>query len=394
MLSPTTLDIVKSTAPVLAEHGEAITERFYSKLFAAHPELKHIFNPSNQREGAQSRALAESVFLYAQHIDRLESLGPMVNRIAHKHASVQVAPEHYSVVGLHLLRAVQDHLGLSPEDPILEAWAEAYDALAQIFIQTEETIYSDNAEKPGGWRGFRSFVIDRIDTEADGIKSLYLVPEDGEGIAAFSGGQYIGVQVQVPGESYRSIRQYSLSGPPDAPFYRITIKAEQQHPEHRGQVSHYLHDLHVGDTLNIQPPTGDFTLKHPEDPTVLIAGGVGITPLMGMLLEHLQTPLKGPLTFIQCCRHEGLEIMGPELRDLSATHGFDYKLCLEKGNTGDVEGYLTAEILQQWLPQDPNTAVYFCGPRPFMQALNQLLQDVGIAPERLHYEVFGPTTAL
>lgn len=86
--------------------------------------------------------------------------------------------------------------------------------------------------------------------------------------------------------------------------------------------------------------------------------------------------------------------MGAELRHLSKTHGFDYKLCLEKGGTGDFEGYLTAEVLKQWFPHDPNTAVYFCGPRPFMHAVNRLLQDVGIAPERLHYEVFGPTTSL
>ena len=400
MLSKTTLNIVKSTAPVLAEHGEAITQRFYSQLFRAHPELKHIFNPAHQNGGAQSRALAESVFLYAQHIDRLEALGPLVNRIAHKHASVQVAPEHYPVVGLYLLKAIQEHLQLQPQDPILGAWAEAYDALAQIFIQTEETIYSQNAEQPGGWRGFRSFIVDRIEPEAEGIKSFYLVPADGQAIAPFQGGQYVGLQVQVPHTPYRSIRQYSLSGPSGADYYRITVKNEQLHPEHPGQVSSHLHQLQIGDQVKLQPPTGDFTLKSPQKPTVFIAGGVGITPLLSMLLNRIQDHSEQneealpAMTFIQCCRSARFEVMGQTLSTLSQKHGFTYKLCLEKGPEGDAEGYLKAEHLQQWLPQSPDTEVYFCGPRPFMQALNTLLQTQGFSAEQLHYEVFGPTTAL
>ncbi len=112
MISAETLATVKSTAPLLAEQGKAITDLFYSKLFKQHPELQHIFNMANQAQGEQSRALAESVFMYATHIDKLQNLGPMVSRIAHKHASLQVAPEHYPIVGKYLLEAIQDHMGV------------------------------------------------------------------------------------------------------------------------------------------------------------------------------------------------------------------------------------------------------------------------------------------
>lgn len=121
MLSAETLATIKSTAPLLAEQGKAITDLFYSKLFAQHPELQHIFNMANQAQGEQSRALAESVFMYATHIDKLQNLGPMVSRIAHKHASLQVAPEHYPIVGKYLLEAIQDHLGLEADHPVLGA---------------------------------------------------------------------------------------------------------------------------------------------------------------------------------------------------------------------------------------------------------------------------------
>lgn len=73
-LSAQTIDIVKSTAPALAQYGEHITALFYKKLFIAHPQLKHVFNMANQAKGKQKRALADAVFAYATHIDKLATL--------------------------------------------------------------------------------------------------------------------------------------------------------------------------------------------------------------------------------------------------------------------------------------------------------------------------------
>ncbi len=394
MLSADTLATIKSTAPLLAQQGKAITDLFYSKLFKQHPELQHIFNMANQAQGEQSRALAESVFMYATHIDALQNLGPMVSRIAHKHASLQVAPEHYPIVGKYLLEAIQDHLDLAPDHPVLQAWAEAYEQLAGIFIQTEEGIYSQNAEKPGGWRGFRAFVIRDVKEEASGIKSVYLQAEDGEPIASFEPGQYLGIKVRVPGHEYDEIRQYSLSDAPGKDHYRITVKAESAPPSHEGKVSNHLHSAQPGDQVWIQPPTGDFTIKHPDRELVLIAGGVGVTPLLSMLLHRIETRSDvSDLVFIHCCRDRAHHVMGDELRQLSEQHGFSHYVSYEIGSGADHQGYLDQTVLSQWM-MEADAEVYFCGPKPFMTAINTQLLQLGFKDEQLHYEVFGPSTRL
>lgn len=392
MLSAETLATIKSTAPLLAEQGRAITDLFYSKLFAGHPELQHIFNMANQEQGEQSRALAESVFLYANHIDKLQNLGPMVSRIAHKHASLQVAPEHYPIVGKYLLEAIRDHLGLEDGHPVLGAWSEAYAQLAGIFINTEEGIYAHNASKPGGWRGFRAFVIREIRDEAQGIKSVYLAPEDGQAIADFEPGQYIGVKVRVPGHEYDEIRQYSLSDAPGKDTYRITVKAEGTAPA--GKVSHHLHGAQPGDRVWVQPPTGDFTLKRDDRRLAFIAGGVGITPLLSMLHARVESGADlSDLVFIHCCRDRAHHAMANELRQLASEHGFAYRVAYEQGDGVDHQGYLDRDVLARWLGE-PDADVYFCGPKPFMAALNAALGGMGYREEQLHYEVFGPSTRL
>lgn len=394
MLSAETLSTVKSTAPLLAKQGKAITDLFYTKLFAHHPELQHVFNMSNQAHGEQSRALAESIFMYATHIDALQNLGPLVSRIAHKHASLQVAPEHYPIVGKYLLEAIQDHLGLEAGHPVLTAWDEAYGQLAGIFIQTEADIYQQNAAKPGGWRGFRAFVIERVVDEARDIKSFYLRPEDGGPIAGFEPGQYLGIKVRVPNHEYDEIRQYSLSNAPGHDCYRITVKAEHTPTAPPGKVSNHLHDARCGDRLWVQPPTGDFTIRNATNELVLIAGGVGITPLLSMLLHRIESgkDVSG-LVFIHCCKDREHHIMADELRRLAALHGFSYRVSYELGSGADHAGYLDLATLSRWIDR-PDADVYFCGPRPFMAAVNTVLLELGFRDAQLHYEIFGPSTRL
>lgn len=398
MLSPEHLAIVKSTAPVLAEHGLAITTRFYKDLFDAHPELQNVFNMANQRNGDQARALATSVFNYASHIDQLTALGPMVNRIAHKHASLQVAPEHYPIVGQFLLKAIREHLSLAEDDPILGAWAEAYGALAKIFIDTEEGIYQGNQEKAGGWRGFREFTIQTIVLEAQDIRSYYLVPKDTASITDFEPGQYIGVKVRPEEDGYDEIRQYSLSDAPGLPYYRITVKAESRTQEGAesptpGVVSNYLYRAQLGDSLYLQPPTGDFVQKQRQGPAVFIAGGVGVTPLLSMIYDRIRSGSDmSDVVFIHCCRDACHHVHGPALRALSKEFGFQYHACYEKGAGSDHEGLIDSALLNQWIP-NKQTPVYFCGPKTFMSKVNESLRNIGVAEELLNYEVFGPSLA-
>jgi nitric oxide dioxygenase len=394
MLQSEVINIVKSTAPILAKEGEKITQLFYQKLFVNHPELQNVFNMTHQIQGDQPRALADSVFKYASHIDKLEELGPLVKRIAHKHASLSVAPEQYPVVGKYLLEAIGEHLNLPSDDPIISAWSDAYQQLAAIFVNTEEKIYSDNANKPGGWRGFRPFVISKIVPEAEDVTSFYLEPEDGGDIVNFEPGQYVGVKIKKLGGEYDEIRQYSMSAAPSEPFYRITVKSEASSVDYPGRVSHYIHKARIGDRLHLQPPTGDFTIENNSEDLVLISGGVGITPLLSMLLNRLDERGNGDgITFILCCRNAAHHIMKDKLKALSKEYGFIYKVAYEKEEGADHQGYLDSAILNSWL-KNRDANVYFCGPKPFMGALDNLLETLGYPKKRRHCEIFGPATPL
>lgn len=386
-----TVEIVKSTVPLLEQHGRQITDVFYAKLFAANPCLRNVFNMTNQERGEQSQALSDAVLAYARHIDQLDVLLPVVERIAHKHVSLGIKPKQYALVGESLLEAIQEVLELPDDHAALGAWAEAYGALAEVFIGAEASLYRANSEQAGGWEGFREFYIDKVEAETPEVKSFYLRPLDGEDVPALTGGQYVGVRLRPDGSAHYQVRQYSLS---QLGALRITVKAEPG-----GRASNHLHACNAGDVVGVQAPTGVFVLGDNRPKHVFVAGGVGITPMMGMLQDALARGVAGAdLCFIQCAKSAEHLIFKRELEALQAEHGFVLKRCLESGDEGDLVGLLSRDVLQDWLSEGGfsglNAQIYFCGPRPFMRALNQIAETIGFEDEDIHYEVFGPTTAL
>jgi len=140
-ISQQTINIVKSTAPVIKEHGKTITSRMYEIMFDTHPEVKAQFDMSAQANGSQPSKLATAVYTYATHIDDLEGLKAMVDRIAHRHVATHVLPEQYPIVGECLLQAIKDVLGDTATSEVMAAWTEAYQALAEVFINREQQIY-------------------------------------------------------------------------------------------------------------------------------------------------------------------------------------------------------------------------------------------------------------
>lgn len=224
MLSQQTITIIKSTVPVLEVYGAEITTTFYKSLFNAHPELLNMFNHANQQQGKQQAALANAVYAAALHIDRLEAILPVVRQIAQKHRSLGVQPEHYPIVGQHLLGAIKTVLGDAATDEIIEAWNEAYGVIANAFIGIERDLEVQAAEQSGGWSDFRAFRVERKVRESEVITSFYLMPVNGQPIADFVPGQYVSVKITIPGEPYTHIRQYSLSDAPGKPYYRISVK--------------------------------------------------------------------------------------------------------------------------------------------------------------------------
>ncbi|MDF5710482.1 MAG: globin domain-containing protein [Nostoc sp. S4] len=147
MISQQTIDIVKSTAPILKKNGQQITTRMYEIMFQNHPEIKKQFDMSAQADGSQPARLATAVYGYANKIDNLQALIPMVEKIAHRHVQTHVTPEQYPIVGESLLQAIKDVLQEAATEEVIAAWTEAYQALSQVFINREHDIYINEARK-------------------------------------------------------------------------------------------------------------------------------------------------------------------------------------------------------------------------------------------------------
>ena len=143
MLNQKTIDIIKSTVPVLKEHGLEITKTFYKTMFANNPEVKEMFNMDKQESGEQPKALAMTVLAAAQNIDNLEAILPTVKKIGSVNVNSYVKPEHYPLVGKNLLLAIKEVLGDAATEEVLNAWAEAYEVIAKVFVEVEKDIYID-----------------------------------------------------------------------------------------------------------------------------------------------------------------------------------------------------------------------------------------------------------
>jgi nitric oxide dioxygenase len=398
MLTQRTKDIVKATAPVLAEHGYAIIKRFYQRLFEAHPELKNVFNMAHQEQGQQQQALARAVYAYAENIEDPSSLMAVLQNIANKHASLGVLPEHYPIVGEHLLGAIKEVLGAAATEDIISAWALAYGNLADVLMSMESGLYESSAEKLGGWTGWRAFVVREKRPESSVITSFILEPADGGPVANFEPGQYISIAVNVPALGLQQIRQYSLSDMPNGRSYRISVKRESGGEKPEGYVSNLLHDhVNVGDEVKLAAPYGSFHIDvNARTPIVLISGGVGLTPMISMLKKAIQDPQR-QVAFVHGARNSSVHAMRDRLKETAAAHSnFHLVVFYNEPLSTDVQGrdYDHAGLVDIGLIKQtillPDADYYICGPIPFMRMQHDALKNLGIHEARIHYEVFGP----
>jgi nitric oxide dioxygenase len=397
-LSRQTIEIVKQSVPALAAHGGDITKRMYSRLFE-HEHIKSLFNLANQGEGgSQVHALAAAILGYAQNIENLGALAPVVERIAHKHIGYHILPEHYPYVAEALLAAIADILGEAATPELLKAWGEAYWFLADI-LKERETVIRDTIEgQSGGWNGWREFrIADKI-RESEVVTSFILRPIDGDRVLRHRPGQYLTFRLTLP-DGQKVKRNYSISCGPNDESYRISVKREEQ-----GQGgSRYLHDVaEVGTLVEVTPPAGDFYL--PEEPAravVLLSGGVGLTPMVSMLEAIAKEYPELDTHFVHGALNSSTHAMDRHVRSLATSHGSVavrtfYSNPGEQDALGvshDYEGYVTIEWLRENTPFEA-ADFYLCGPKPFLRALVGGLSQAGISTDRLHYEFFGPADEL
>lgn len=391
MLNAEQRAIIKATVPLLETGGEALTTHFYQMMLNEYPEVRPLFNQAHQASGDQPRALANGVLMYARHIDQLEQLGGLVGQIINKHVALQILPEHYPIVGRCLLRAIEEVLGKDiATAAVIDAWGAAYGQLADILIGAEESLYKQKEEADGGWRGTREFRLARRVEESREIVSFYFAPVDGKPVLKAEPGQYIGLRLMIDGAEQR--RNYSLSALCDGREYRISVKRESD-----GKVSNYLHNnLMVGDTLELFPPAGDFTLAASDRPLVLISGGVGITPTLAMLEAAL--PTGRPVHFIHCARNGQVHAFREWLDTQAAQHPqlkrFYCYAEADEAAHADAVGLLDQTLLGEWLPRERDVDAYFLGPKPFMAAVRRQLLALGVPEQQTRYEFFGPAAAL
>lgn len=406
MLSQQTIDIVKSTAPILDEHGETLTKHFYTRMFTHNPEVGPFFNPANQAGGTQQRALAAAICAYAANIDNLETLGSAVELIAQKHSSLQVKPEHYPIVGANLLASIREVLGEGATDDVISAWGEAYGFLADILINREEQLYTEAVKKDGGWEGFRTFKISSKEKESSIITSFYLKPEDGGALPNYMSGQYITVRIPTTDGS-TTMRNYSLSDTSGNDYLRISVKKETSPKADmpNGYVSNLLHDQkNTGDTLEIGPPCGEFFFKpddHHKRPLVLLAAGVGITPILSILKAALDAKQDREIIFIHGCLNEGvqpfrktIEALAQTHSNLTAHHRYSDPENGDHTRVGNSStGFIDGKLIESYLPER-DADYYFCGPKPFMIGVYQNTLKWGVPASQVHFEFFGPREEL
>lgn len=401
MLSEETIEIIKAVAPAVGANAEAITRNFYERLFQENPEFKPFFNQAHQNSGIQPSALAEAVCAYFMHIDHLDVLRPAVERIAQKHCSLGVTPEQYPTIAKHLLRAIKEVMGDAANQQVLDAAAESLQFLAHALIGREQAIYEGQKTAKGGWNGYQTFIVERKVPESDIVTSFYLRPLDGRPLPTFKPGQYITVSIEHP-TTPTSPRNYSLSDRTDVEHYRISVKRESTTTNGApdGLISTYLHDqVQENDCLQIGSPCGSFTIDTVDEgrPIVMLAGGIGVTPLLSMAKTLVHQRIPSPIHFIQAARNSSVHAFGAEVRELQndrdnvQTHiVYDQPLDDDvAGSKCDRVGLIDVDWIRNSTPW-PEADFYFCGPKPFMQSIYAGLCELGVDDARIHFEFFGP----
>jgi ferredoxin-NADP reductase len=271
----------------------------------------------------------------------------------------------------------------SPNSVITGSWSEA-----QRLIEAQK--------QRQHWQPLR---VSKIVQESATVKSFYLQHNAGRVLLPFEAGQHLTIKVTPDGSNKPVIRTYTVSSAPHDENYRLSVKREDA-----GYISKYLHEtLKVGDLIEAKYPKGDFFIDASiKRPAVLLAGGIGITPMKSMgehiAREGLRTRYTRPTYIFHSARTSEQRVFYQELTSLaSASKGkIQFYAFLSQPTADDKPGQdyigsgrLSADVFRQTLPLD-DYDFYLCGPSGFMQSMYDELMKLGIGDERIYAEAFGP----
>lgn len=388
-LSPQTRAIVKACVPALEQHGVDITKEMYHRLLAD-KHIRDLFNISHQKTGDQPKALAYAILAYAKHIDNPAVLKDMIERIAEKHVGLNILPEYYPYVGKALLGAIKHVLGDNATDEVMDAWAQAYKFLADLFIGREHQIYQEHEKAPGGWTGWRPFRVAQRHEETKDTASFILRPVDEKPVMKHLPGQYLSFKLNIPGAGSER-RNYTISSAPSSEYYRITVKRQKD-----GVVSDWFHDsVKEGAIIEVSAPAGDFVLGHTDRPLFLIAAGSGITPMMSIMETLVTRDSHPPIHLAYMTHTPGDEIFAGAISEFASKSAIKadifYTRTEPKSAKQENIHFHSGHISSDWVKQhDSQTAEYYiCGPSEFMVSIIHGLQSQNIPLDRIRYEMFG-----
>jgi ferredoxin-NADP reductase/MOSC domain-containing protein YiiM len=312
---------------------------------------------------------------------------------------VASGPERMSVFEINALLYLPGHphdqLERALRIPALSAgWRRAFEAL---LTQERNAVTTGNAGltaasgPPPAWRGFRPLRVSRKVRESGNVVSLRLEPTDGQPIAAALPGQFIVLRLG-PASAPALMRSYSLSGEPGSSYYRVSVKREAH-----GAASAYVDDeLKVGDIVQASAARGSFTLRPGDTPVVLLSAGIGVTPVLAMLHALVAEASTREIWWLYGTRNGGEHPFAEETRGLlkALAHRHSH-ICYSSPDPGDrpkvdfdAPGRLSTRVLQE-LDLPRNADFYICGPSTFMSDLTAGLAALGVAPDRIHTEMFG-----
>lgn len=381
MLSEKSRPIIEATLPIIAERINDITPDFYRRMFAARPDLMDgMFSRSSQLEGTQPRALAGSIAVFASYIVEHPDSYPdeVLSRVAHKHASLGLKEEEYPTVYKYLFEAIAANLGDLATPEIVEAWTEIYWLMGNALIKLEKGLYASQANDVM----FAPFkLVDRKET-GENVVVLTFEPADETPMTESKGGQYISIVVPAR-DGLRQARQYTLL-PSEKNQRRIGVKLDPN-----GEMTSILHELKIGDVVEISNPYGDLTLEgfgNPEAPLYLFSAGIGTTPMLSFLSELIEKGSQRPVTVVHADRSLDTWPLREELTELVNKLPNARLISFIEGEGGDFAGRVDVSKLD--VPSDAN--VYLCGPLPFMQGVRSALVEAGVPGKNINYEIFGP----
>jgi ferredoxin-NADP reductase/MOSC domain-containing protein YiiM len=245
--------------------------------------------------------------------------------------------------------------------------------------------------------GFRSLVVTAIDQESVDVLSLTLQSPSGDALPAALPGQYVVLRLQRTSGATTLFRSYSLSGSPSTRRYRISVKIEPH-----GAAGTYLReDVRVGTPLDVSAPRGSFILQPGDGPIALVGAGIGATPLLAMLHSLAAEGSTRPVLWLYGTRDRDHHPFAAEVRRLlSALPNGRCHVCYSKPASQDrspedfdESGHVTRSVVDTVaVPRDAD--VYICGPTGFMTDVKNVLAQIGVAPQRVHVELFNGSASI